>query len=137
MKMKINALVAAVALAVAGGAAFAQTGTTNSSAGGSGTAASTPSTTTSKDASTSDAKSMDQSSMDKSGSKSMAKSHHARKHHHASRHHKHRHTAMNDPDAMEGTHHMGASRAPNADLNSQDRQQRMDRAYDDWKKNHG
>jgi hypothetical protein len=133
--MKIQALVAAIALAFAGGAAFAQTGTANSSAGGSGTTANTPSTTTSKDASTSDTKAMDQS-MDK-GDKSMAKSHHAKKHHHASRHHKHHHVAMNDHDTMESMHHMGASRAPNVDIDSHDRQQRMDHAYDDWQKNHG
>jgi hypothetical protein len=135
--MKIQALVAAVALVVAGGAAFAQTGTANSSAGGSGTMANTPSTTTSESASTSDAKSMDKS-MDKSGDKSMGKMHHhAKKHHHASRHHKHRHVAMNDRDTMESMHHMGASRAPTVDIDSHDRQQRMDHAYDDWKKNHG
>ena len=132
MNMKIHALVAAVALAVAGGAAFAQTGTANSSAGGSGTTANTPSTTTSKDASTSDAKAMDKSADQSSGK--MAKSHHAKKHH-AMRHHKRRHTAMNERDSMEATHHMGAG--PRVDLDSHERQSRMDRAYDDWKKNHG
>jgi hypothetical protein len=68
----------------------------------------------------------------------MAKSHHAKKHHHAMRHHKrHHNTAMNDRDTMESTHHMGASRSPSVDLDSHDRQHRMDAAYDDWKKNHG
>ncbi len=117
--MKIHALVAAVALALAGGVAFAQTsGSTpgGATAGGSGTAANTPSTTTSKEAS--------------SNATAKAGTHHAKRHH-AMRHHKSRHTA-----SASRTDHMGAAGSPQVDLNSGDRQSRMDQAYQDWK-SHG
>lgn len=125
--MKIQALIAAIALTVAGGAAMAQTSSTAPAptAGNTGTtgAASTPEAT--PDAATRHL-----------GGKVMHTARHA-KHHHVMRHHKHQRMSSADRDMMDSTHHMGASRTPSVDLNSGDRQHRMDQAYEDWTKHHG
>lgn len=126
--MKIQALIAAIALTVAGGAAMAQTSSTTPAptAGNTGTtgAASTPEAT--PDAATRHP-----------GGKAMHTARHA-KHHHVMRHHKHQRVSSADRDMMmDSTHHMGASRTPSVDLNSGDRQHRMDQAYEDWTKHHG
>lgn len=129
--MKIQALIAAVALAVAGGAAFAQTSST-APAGGPA-----PSTTANEGktgvASTKDA--APDAVTHKGSGKSMHKGHHAMHHHHVMRHHKHQNVSSAARDTMDSMHHMGAG--PKVDLDSHDRQARMDRAYEDWKKNHG
>jgi len=119
--MKIQALVAAIAIAFAGGAAFAQ----SSSAGGSGTA-STPSTATNKQASTNAATS----------GKPVRKTHVAKRRHRVIRHHKRQHVSSAARN-VRNSRHMGAAAAPQVNLNANDRQARMDQAYQDWKKNHG
>lgn len=125
--MKIQALVAAIALTVVGGAAMAQTDST-------APAATTGNTATTGAASTPDA--MPDAATRHPGGKTMHKGHHVR-HHHVMRHHKHQRVSSADRDMMNSTHHMGASRTPKVDMNSGDRQQRMDQAYQDWKRHNG
>ncbi len=134
--MKIQTLIAAVALAVAGGAFAADTASTKSSTDTN--ASPTSSSTSVGSAVKADAKAA-KHKIKKTAHKAKNKTVHAAHHARASMHRAG--DRMAHDGHMNSPHHMGAasgrSGTTDVDANASDRKARMDSAYENWKKKNG